>query len=127
MRRSRRKNCQRSPKMRIIPFPGSREFRDSGLPREEIPLPANLPDIFSLAQPESRYRSASLFSESPLLANDTKGTLEEARRLWKAVNRPNLMVKVPATPAGIPAIGTLLEEGLNINITLLFAQSAYER
>jgi transaldolase len=64
---------------------------------------------------------------SPLLANDTKATIEEARRLWKTVNRENLMVKVPATPAGIPAIRQLLEDGLNINITLLFAQSAYEQ
>src|ERR1700758_1220392 len=63
---------------------------------------------------------------SPLLANDTAGTLQEARRLWKTVGRENLMVKVPATPEGIPAIRQLLEEGLNINITLLFAQSAYE-
>src|SRR4249920_4007000 len=64
---------------------------------------------------------------SPYLANDTKGTIEEARRLWKAVGRENLMVKVPATPEGIPAIRQLLEDGLNINITLLFAQSAYEK
>jgi transaldolase len=64
---------------------------------------------------------------SPLLANDTKATIEEARRLWKTVNRENLMVKVPATPAGIPAIRQLLEDGININITLLFAQSAYEQ
>jgi transaldolase/glucose-6-phosphate isomerase len=64
---------------------------------------------------------------SPYLANDTKGTLEEARRLWKAVSRENLMIKVPATPEGIPAIRQLLEDGLNINITLLFAQSVYEK
>jgi transaldolase / glucose-6-phosphate isomerase len=64
---------------------------------------------------------------SPYLANDTQGTIEEARRLWKTVDRENLMVKVPATPEGIPAIRQLLEDGLNINITLLFAQSAYER
>jgi len=85
-------------------------------------------DIFSSVYLSTKTRDGYVSLEvSPLLANDTKGTLEEARRLWKAVNRPNLMVKVPATPAGIPAIGTLLEEGLNINITLLFAQSAYER
>src|SRR6202008_973405 len=64
---------------------------------------------------------------SPFLANDTNATIEEARRLWKAVNRPNVMIKVPATPEGIPAIRQLLEDGLNINITLLFAQSAYEK
>jgi transaldolase/glucose-6-phosphate isomerase len=64
---------------------------------------------------------------SPYLANDTQGTINEARRLWKSVDRPNVMIKVPATPEGIPAIRQLLEDGLNINITLLFAQSAYEQ
>jgi len=63
---------------------------------------------------------------APDLANDTKGTIEEARRLWKAVDRPNVMIKVPATPEGVPAIKTLISEGLNINVTLLFARSAYE-
>ena len=64
---------------------------------------------------------------SPYLANDTEATLAEARRLWAAVDRPNLMVKVPATPAGIPAIRQLIGEGVNINITLLFAVDAYEQ
>ncbi|MEO6091622.1 MAG: transaldolase [Novosphingobium sp.] len=63
---------------------------------------------------------------SPYLANDTDGTVAEARRLWAAVNRPNLMIKVPGTEAGVPAIRQLLGEGLNINVTLLFAQDAYE-
>jgi transaldolase len=63
---------------------------------------------------------------SPLLANDTQGTLEEARRLWKSVGRENVMIKVPGTKEGLPAIRQLLEEGININITLLFAQSVYE-
>src|SRR5262245_16416492 len=63
---------------------------------------------------------------SPDLANDTEGTLHEARRLWKAVGRPNVMIKVPATPAGIPAIQTLIREGVNVNVTLLFARDAYE-
>jgi transaldolase/glucose-6-phosphate isomerase len=63
---------------------------------------------------------------APDLANDTAGTLEEARRLWKAVGRPNVMIKVPATPEGIPAIKTLISEGVNVNVTLLFARSAYE-
>jgi transaldolase/glucose-6-phosphate isomerase len=63
---------------------------------------------------------------APDLAHDTAGTIAEARRLWKAVNRPNVMIKVPATPEGVPAIRELLTEGLNINITLLFARSAYE-
>ncbi len=64
---------------------------------------------------------------SPYLANDTDATLAEARRLWAAVDRPNLMVKVPATPAGIPAIRTLIGEGVNINITLLFSVETYEQ
>ena len=64
---------------------------------------------------------------SPTLARDTKGTIEEAQRLWKAVKRPNVMIKVPATPEGIPAIRQLINEGININVTLLFAQSAYEQ
>ena len=85
-------------------------------------------DIFKPVYDESKHRDGYVSLEvSPFLANDTNGTLEEARRLWKTVNRPNLMIKVPATPEGIPAIRQLLEDGLNINITLLFAQSAYEK
>jgi transaldolase/glucose-6-phosphate isomerase len=64
---------------------------------------------------------------SPYLANDTDATIAEALRLWKAVARPNLMVKVPATAAGIPAIRQLIGQGLNINITLLFSVSVYEQ
>jgi transaldolase/glucose-6-phosphate isomerase len=85
-------------------------------------------DIFKPVYQQSKRRDGYVSLEvSPFLANDTKGTLEEARRLWKAVGRENLMIKVPATPEGIPAIRQLLEEGLNINITLLFAQSVYEK
>lgn len=85
-------------------------------------------DIFKPVYQQSKRRDGYVSLEvSPYLANDTKGTLEEARRLWKAVGRENLMIKVPATPEGIPAVRQLLEEGLNINITLLFAQSAYEK
>jgi len=57
----------------------------------------------------------------PHLARDTEGTIEEARRLWTAVDRPNLMIKVPATEAGIPAIEQLLSEGINVNVTLMFS------
>jgi transaldolase / glucose-6-phosphate isomerase len=85
-------------------------------------------DIFRPVYDETKRRDGYVSLEvSPLLANDTKATIEEARRLWKTVDRENLMVKVPATPAGIPAIRQLLEDGININITLLFAQSAYEQ
>ena len=62
---------------------------------------------------------------SPTLARDTQGTIEEARRLWKIVARPNIMIKVPGTPEGVPAVRQLISEGININITLLFAQEAY--
>jgi len=62
---------------------------------------------------------------SPYLANDTKGTIAEAERLWKDVKRKNLMVKVPATDEGLPAIEHLIGEGININITLLFSQKVY--
>ena len=64
---------------------------------------------------------------SPTLADDTEKTLEDARRLWKSVDRPNVMIKVPGTEAGIPAIETLLSEGINVNITLLFSIAGYER
>jgi transaldolase / glucose-6-phosphate isomerase len=64
---------------------------------------------------------------SPYLANDTEATVVEALRLWGAVKRPNLMVKVPATAAGIPAIRDLIGRGLNINVTLLFSVSVYEQ
>ena len=63
---------------------------------------------------------------SPYLANDTNGTLEEARRLWTTVARPNVMIKVPGTPEGIPAFRQLISEGINVNVTLLFSQQVYE-
>ncbi len=63
---------------------------------------------------------------SPLLAHDYEGTVNEARRLFALVGRKNLMVKVPATPAGIPAIQTLIAEGININVTLIFSLDGYE-
>jgi transaldolase/glucose-6-phosphate isomerase len=62
---------------------------------------------------------------SPRLAHDTAGTIEEARRLWRRLDRDNVMVKVPATAEGIPAIRQLISEGLNINITLLFSRDVY--
>ncbi len=63
---------------------------------------------------------------SPYLAHDTNGTLDEARRLWKSVARENLMIKVPGTVEGIPAFRQLISEGINVNVTLLFAQGVYE-
>src|SRR5918996_5631407 len=64
---------------------------------------------------------------APRLAHDTEGTLEQAKMYWELVDRANLMIKIPSTDAGIPAIEQALYEGLNINVTLLFAVSAYER
>jgi transaldolase/glucose-6-phosphate isomerase len=63
---------------------------------------------------------------SPALANDTAGTVTEAERLWKAVDRPNLMIKVPATAAGVPALETLIARGINVNATLVFSLKHYE-
>ena len=64
---------------------------------------------------------------APRLAHDTEGTLEQARMYWDLVDRPNLMIKIPATDEGIPAIEEALYEGMNVNITLLFAVSYYEQ
>jgi transaldolase len=63
---------------------------------------------------------------SPLLANDAEGTLRSARDLWQSVGRPNLMIKIPATPAGIEAFTVLIREGINVNITLLFSLAQVE-
>lgn len=63
---------------------------------------------------------------SPTLARDSEGTIRDARRLWAAVDRPNLMIKVPATPEGIPAIEELIAEGINVNATLMFSLHDYE-
>lgn len=64
---------------------------------------------------------------SPRLAYDTRGTIEEARRHFRALGRPNVMIKVPATEEGIPAIETLIGEGINVNVTLIFGLGVYER
>jgi transaldolase / glucose-6-phosphate isomerase len=85
-------------------------------------------DILKPVHVETKRRDGYVSLEvSPLLANDTQATINEARRLWKSVNRENVMIKVPGTKEGLPAIRQLLEEGININITLLFAQSVYEQ
>ncbi len=77
---------------------------------------------------ESNFRDGYVSLEvSPYLAMKTQETMDEARRLWKTVQRDNVMIKVPGTSAGIPAIQQLVSEGLNINITLLFAQEVYEK
>ena len=81
-----------------------------------------LSGVYEQTQRRDGYISLEV---SPYLAMDTHGTIEEARRLWREVDRRNLMVKVPGTKPGIPAIRTLIGEGININVTLLFAKEVY--
>lgn len=77
---------------------------------------------------ESKFRDGYVSLEvSPYLARKTQETIDEARRLWKAVKRENVMIKVPGTAEGLPAIRQLIGEGININVTLLFAQDVYEK
>ena len=77
---------------------------------------------------ESKFRDGYVSLEvSPYLARKTQETINEARRLWKTVKRDNVMIKVPGTAEGIPAIRQLIGEGININVTLLFAQEVYEK
>ena len=64
---------------------------------------------------------------SPQLARDTRGTIEAARRLWGSVDRPNLMIKIPATKEGLPAFEEVLADGINVNVTLLFSLARYEQ
>lgn len=91
---------------------------------EDIQMAA---DVFRPVYDKSKGDDGFVCLEvSPLLANNTEGTCVEARYLWQQVNRPNLMIKVPATLEGIPAIETLTAEGININITLMFNLDHYE-
>lgn len=80
-------------------------------------------DLYRQTNGEDGYVS---LEANPQLAYETEATIAEARRLFKAVDRPNVFIKVPATPEGIPAIRQLISEGININVTLIFAISAYE-
>ncbi len=95
-----------------------------GLAIEDIRAAADL--LRPTYEATARHDGYVSLEVSPYLALNTKDTVVEARRLWQAVDRPNLMVKVPATPAGLPAIRQLIGEGININITLLFSQTVYE-
>src|SRR5690242_15768935 len=81
-----------------------------------------LAPVYEQTQRRDGYISLEV---SPYLAMDTHGTIEEARRLWREVDRRNLMVKVPGTKPGLPAIRTLISEGINVNVTLLFSQQVY--
>ncbi|MBI2831214.1 MAG: bifunctional transaldolase/phosoglucose isomerase [Chloroflexi bacterium] len=78
--------------------------------------------IYDQTKGEHGYPSLEI---SPLVAYDTEGTIKEARRLFAALDRPNVMVKVPATPEGIPAIRQLVSEGINVNVTLIFSLDSY--
>jgi transaldolase/glucose-6-phosphate isomerase len=85
-------------------------------------------DLLRPVYEESNFRDGYVSLEvSPLLALQTQETIDEGRRLWKAVNRENVMIKVPGTPEGLPAIRQLIGEGININVTLLFAQDVYQK
>jgi transaldolase/glucose-6-phosphate isomerase len=85
-------------------------------------------DLLRPVYDSSKFRDGYVSLEvSPLLARKTQETIEEARRLWKAVNRENVMIKIPGTPEGLPAIRQAIGEGINVNVTLLFAQEVYEK
>ncbi len=84
-------------------------------------------DIFRKVYEETGAEDGFVSLElSPGLAHDTEGSVAEARRFWKEVNRPNLMIKVPATKEGIPAVEALIADGINVNITLIFSLAHYE-
>jgi transaldolase/glucose-6-phosphate isomerase len=85
-------------------------------------------DLLRPVYESSKFRDGYVSLEvSPLLALKTQETIDEARRLWKAVNRENVMIKIPGTAEGLPAIRQAIGEGINVNVTLLFAQEVYEK
>jgi transaldolase / glucose-6-phosphate isomerase len=85
-------------------------------------------DLLRTVYDSSKFRDGYVSLEvSPLLARKTQETIDEARRLWKAVNRENVMIKIPGTAEGLPAIRQAISEGINVNVTLLFAQEVYEK
>ena len=108
----------------------SRPDLDATARYEQIAI-RDIQDVADILRPvyeESKFRDGYVSLEvSPLLALKTRETIEEGRRLWKAVNRENVMIKVPGTAEGLPAIRQLISEGININVTLLFAQEVYEK
>ena len=108
----------------------SREDLDTTARYEQIAI-RDIQDAADVLRPvyeSSKSRDGFVSLEvSPFLARKTQETIEEARRLWKAVKRENVMIKVPGTAEGLPAIRQLIGEGININITLLFAQEVYEK
>jgi transaldolase/glucose-6-phosphate isomerase len=109
---------------------GSRADLDATSGYEQIAI-RDIQDVADVLRPvyqSSKFRDGYVSLEvSPLLALETQKTIDEGRRLWKAVNRENVMIKVPGTAEGLPAIRQLIGEGININVTLLFAQEVYEK
>ena len=95
---------------------GARDPRHPGRRRRAAP---------GLRADAAAATASSAIEVSPYLAMQTHETIEEARRLWREVDRRNLMVKVPGTKPGLPAIRTLIGEGINVNVTLLFSQKVY--
>src|ERR1700692_3196338 len=114
----------------ILKSLASRPDLDATARYEQIAI-RDIQDVADILRPvyeESKFRAGYVRLEvSPLLALKTRETIEEGRRLWKAVNRENVMIKVPGTAEGLPAIRQLISEGININVTLLFAQEVYEK
>lgn len=111
-----------------------RRLAAEGLSVEQIYEELVLADIAAAADEfrsqfdESGGRNGFVSLEvSPLLASDTDGTVEEARRLWQRLDRPNIFIKVPGTDAGVPAIRQLISEGINVNVTLLFGIERYRQ
>src|ERR1700735_1818428 len=109
---------------------GSRADLDATSGYEQIAI-RDIQDAADILRPvyqSSEFRDGYVSLEvSPLLALATQKTIDEGRRLWKTVNRENVMIKVPGTAEGLPAIRQLIGEGININVTLLFAQEVYEQ
>ncbi|MFQ5889056.1 MAG: bifunctional transaldolase/phosoglucose isomerase [Gemmatimonadota bacterium] len=110
-----------------------RELVDAGRPLEEIYEELVVTDIREACDVLRRVYDSSDGADgfvslevSPYLVHDTEASCEEARRLWSSVDRPNLLIKIPGSPAGVPAVERLLYEGINVNITLLFSIESYE-
>ena len=108
----------------------SRNDLDTTARYEQIAI-RDIQDVADVLRPvyeSSKFRDGYVSLEvSPLLALKTQETIDEARRLWKAVNRENVMIKIPGTAEGLPAIRQAIGEGINVNVTLLFAQEVYEQ
>ena len=113
----------------LLGAPDTRELNPTALyERLAIRDIQDAADVLRHVYEETSRRDGYVSLEvSPFLAHDTASTLDEARRLWRTVGRENLMIKVPATPAGILAIRQLIGDGINVNATLLFAHDAYEQ